>query len=322
MNYKIVSNNQNLIEKSSHIFHSLGFKQSVHIQEVDLWLIDTKDITKDSLLSYKNKSTYSHILFITNHPNDTQILLGNSLTNYISIEFLESELKNWCKYFISEEKNDTLELSSTIKIDLKKQLLLKNQKEFPLSKKELLLLKELSSFKYIQTKTLQNNLNLTSLASVRSIINRLRKKLGFEIFEQNKSLGYKLINTKIKSKQNSDISYIKELEDQNTLMQNIVDSSPIFIVTFIHRQLYCINKSFRDYLGNDIIKELWDEESGDFFKLIKHDSKDIENLKKNLFTKGKHNIKLYEVNSNKTDFEIETFYFENLDKHLFVFKEV
>jgi hypothetical protein len=62
------------------------------------------------------------------------------------------------------------------------------------------------------------------------------------------------------------------------------------------------------------------EEKGDFFQLLVHDLDQTEKLKKKLFTQGKHKIQFHELNNNKISFEIETFYFENLDKHLFIFK--
>ncbi len=320
MNYKIVSNNQKLIQKAKHIFATLGYNESIHIQEVDIWLIDTKTINEESLISYKNKDNYSHVLFVKDSADDLKLLLKNSFTRYIDMDFSHEELSYWCKFLSSEKKDEILYLSEDIQIDFSNKVIKISDKDISLTSKEILLLKELSSFKYISTKYLANSLALNSTSSVRSVINRIREKLDFNIFEQSRSYGYKLISFEKKEEKSLDISYIKELEEQNTLMQSIVDSSPIFIVTFIHRQLYCINKSFRDYLGVDIVKELWDEESGDFFKLIEHKSSESEELKDRLFSKGEHPIKLYEINDNKTEFIIETFYFENLDKHLFVFK--
>jgi len=320
MNYKIVSQNQKLIQKLKYIFNTLGYKESIHIQEVDLWLVDTKTITNDSLLSYKNKDTYSHILFIKNSYEDISLLLKNSFTHYIDKDFNEQELLAWCSYYFKEKKDHLLKIDKHITIDFLEKHIIIDSKKISLSAQEIKLLKELSSFQYISTQHLTNNLNLTSTSSIRSLINRLKKKLSYNIFEQNRSYGYKLIHKKTKEKQETNLSHIKELEEQNNLMQNIIDSSPIFIVTFIHKQLYCINKSFREYLGINIIKELWDEENGDFFQLIDHNPKELNALKQKLFSKGEHKIKLYETNHNKTAFIIKTFYFENLDKHLFVFK--
>ena len=67
------------------------------------------------------------------------------------------------------------------------------------------------------------------------IINRIRKKLDLDIFEQKKTFGYKLKSIEIEEKELLNKSAIEELEEQNSLIQNVIDSSPIFIVTFVHK---------------------------------------------------------------------------------------
>jgi len=322
MNYKIVSTNKNLTDKITLILNSLDMEQSIHIQEVDLWIVDVKTIDDTALISYKNRIYFSNILFIVNSSDEIKLCLENSFLNYINISFFDEELIHWCKYFKQNKKEKILQLDSVTKINLDKSIIIQENKIINLTLQEKALINELSSFKFISTSLLANSLKVNSQNTIRTIINRIRKKLDIDIFEQKKTFGYKLKNIEIKEDNQIQTSAIKELEEQNNLMQNVIDSSPIFIVTFIHKQLYCINKSFRDYLGTKIIQELWDEEKGDFFQLIEHDIKQTDLLKEKLFSKGKHKIKLYETNDNKTSFEIETFYFENLDKHLFVFKTI
>jgi len=322
MNYKIVSTNKNLTDKITLILNSLDMEQSIHIQEVDLWIVDVKTIDDTALISYKNRIYFSNILFIVNSSDEIKLCLENFFLNYINISFFDEELIHWCKYFKQNKKEKILQLDSVTKINLDKSIIIQENKIINLTLQEKALINELSSFKFISTSLLANSLKVNSQNTIRTIINRIRKKLDIDIFEQKKTFGYKLKNIEIKEDNQIQTSAIKELEEQNNLMQNVIDSSPIFIVTFIHKQLYCINKSFRDYLGTKIIQELWDEEKGDFFQLIEHDIKQTDLLKEKLFSKGKHKIKLYETNDNKTSFEIETFYFENLDKHLFVFKTI
>jgi len=105
------------------------------------------------------------------------------------------------------------------------------------------------------------------------------------------------------------------------LIQKIVDNSSIYIVTFVHKQLFCINESFRNLLGKDIVKELWDETKGDFFQLIEHNSRDIKKLKEELFNqKTISKIKIYNFKTNDYyEFNVQTYYFEKTDKHLLIF---
>jgi DNA-binding response OmpR family regulator len=318
MYYKIISKNRQLKTKIENIISTLGLKHSKHIQEVDIRIVDTSTLCQQSLLSYKNKNRYSNILFITNSDKDISTLLQNSLTDYIKKDFTNSELLQWCIYFINNQKDNKITLSQDIEIDFKSSTIIHNNKNINITKKELLLLKELSISKFVDTNTLTHNLELSSTSSTRAIISRLRKKLPIDIIEQNKSLGYKLIGD---SKKESSIynSYTKELEEQNRLMQSIVDNSSIFIVTFIHNQLYCINKAFREYLGLDIINEIWHEERGDFFKIIDYYNSDI---KDNLLQAGLHKIKIYHQDISKRDYIVESIYFENLDKHLLILKSI
>jgi len=320
MNYKIVSTNKKLAEKITQILKSLDMNESIHIQEVDLWIVDVKTIDNKALSSYKNRINYSNILFIVNNSDDIKLCLDNSFVHYIYLSFFDEELINWCKYFAKNKKEKIFQLDNITTINLDKSTIIQNKKTINLTLQEKALINELSSFKFIATTTLANLLKVNSPNTVRTIVNRIRKKLDLDIFEQKKTYGYKLQNIEKEEEKVLHKSAIEELEEQNSLIQNVIDSSPIFIATFVHKQLYCINKSFRDYLGVDIIKELWDEEKGDFFQLIVHNLNETEKLKETLFTNGKHKIKLHETNNNKTSFEIETFYFENLDKHLFIFK--
>lgn len=320
MHYKIVSTNQKLIEKITQISTSLDMSESIHIQEVDLWIVDVETIDNNALSSYKNRMNYSNILFIVNTTEDIKLCLDNLFVHYIHVSFFDEELILWCKYFTKNKKEKILQLDSITTINLDKSIIIQNNKTINLTLQEKALINELISFKFISTTTLANSLKVNSPNTVRTVINRIRKKLDFDIFEQKKTYGYKLKNTDKEEKEIFHKSAIEEIEEQNSLIQNVIDSSPIFIATFIHKQLYCINKSFRDYLGVEIIKELWDEEKGDFFQLIVHNLNETKKLKETLFTNGKHKIKLHETNNNKTSFEIETFYFENLDKHLFIFK--
>ena len=320
MNYKIVSTNQKLTKKTRLILNSLDMQESIHIQEVDLWIVDVKTIDNNALSSYKNRMNYSNILFIVNSNKDIKLCLENSFVHYINISFFDDELISWCKYFMKNKKEKILRLDNITTINLDKSIIIQNDKTINLTLQEKALINELSSFQFIETSHLANSLKVNSTNTIRTVINRIRKKLDFDIFEQKKTYGYKLKNMAVEEKKVLHKSAIEEIEEQNSLIQKVIDSSPIFIATFIHKQLYCINKSFRDYLGVDVIKELWDEEKGDFFQLIVHNLNEKDKLKETLFTNGKHQIKLHETNNNKTLFEIETFYFENLDKHLFIFK--
>jgi len=323
MNYKIVSNNKDLISQASNVFASLDMNEAIHIQEVDFWLIDTNTLDKNSILSYKNKNEYSNLLFVVNNDEEIQICLQNSFSNYINSSFTNLELNSWCKYFLSLRKTNIVDIDENTSIDLDNKVLYESNKSIKLTLQEIALLNAINSKSYVPTENIATVLNLSSTTSVRTIINRIRKKLSSNVIEHKRHLGYKLAKTEQKSPYNQNInSHIKELEEQNNLMQEIVDSSPIFIVTFVHKQLYCINKSFRDFLGVEIVKELWDETKGDFFQLIKHNSKDKESLKQRLFCIGTNNIELYDFHKNDTNkFEIKTYYFENLDKHLLIFEK-
>lgn len=324
MRYKIVSQNKDLITKAKHTFKLLDMDEAIHIQEVDFWLIDISTLEKESILSYKNKVSYSHFLFVVSESSHIKLCLENEFDNYIKINFEIEELKYWCKYFLDNPKKTTKALCNNSLLDIPKSVIIKDEDIINLTSQELLLLLELSHTNYIPTIKLTKALHVNSQNSIRTIVNRIRKKLDFDIFELKKGFGYKLKNASFKEEERKEIFNNKEkeeLEEQNKFLQNIIDSSPIFIATFIHKQLYCINKSFRDFLGKDIIKELWDEEKGDFFKLIIHNSKEYENLKTQLFNKGTNIVKMYDFKENKENsFEVETLYFETLDKHLLVFK--
>lgn len=321
MNYKIVSNNKELIKKASQTFNILNMKESIHIQDVDFWLVDVNTIDEKSLLSYKNRIQYTPILFIVNNDDEVKLCLENSFFHYIKSDFSNNELNSWCKYYFERKDENSLNLEENLIINFDKSLIQKQNEEIKLTKQECAFLKELKSSNFVSSKILANSLNLSTTTSIRTLVNRIRKKTEVDFISQKRDYGYKL-NIKEEDNENKNSnSHIKELEEQNLLMQEIVDSSPTFIVTFIHKQLYCINKSFRDFLGTQIIKELWDETKGDFFQLIKHNSHENEILKTKLFTKGKHEVEIYNFSKKSNHFfEVETFYFKNLDKHLLVFK--
>lgn len=323
MNYKIVSKNKKLLEKSEHIFNILSMQEAIHTQDVNLWIIDVKDVDTQALTSYKNRQNYAFLLFIVNNSEDIKLCLENNFTNYINIDFKKEELITWCKFFQNNQKNETITFENNFHFNLQKNILTQNNQKIDLTKKELFLIKELLKGEFIQTQNLMISMKLSSKTSIRTIINRIRKKTNENFIVQKRSFGYKLKVQEQKQEKSIELnSYIKEIEEQNHLMQQIIDSSPIFIVTFIHKQLYCINESFRKYLGKEIIKELWDETKGDFFQLIEHNSKECEKLKISLFSKGKKEVKLLDFKGNDSSkFEIQTFYFENLDKHLLVFKK-
>lgn len=323
MNFKIVSSNKKLKQKAMHVFTILNMKESIHIQDVDFWLIDVKTIDKDSFDSYKNRQENAFLLFLVNDDEDIQNILKNGFSNYINNSFSEKELKSWYKFFIDTKKEKLIKLDNNITINLDQNELIYNNNSFILSKQEMALIKSLISGEFVSTKLLKIILNLHSETSVRTIINRIKKKIGFNIFIQKRNYGYKLnISNSINTKNKSDL-YIKELEEQNALIQKIIDSSSIYIATFVHKQLFCLNKSFRDLLGTDIIKELWDETEGDFFQLIKYTSKETKTLKDELFnTKTTTFLELYNFKTDDTHkFDVQTYYFENLDKHLFIFNK-
>lgn len=320
MNFKIVSFNDTLKLKAISIFNILDMKKAIHIQNVDFWLIDAKTIDKEAIESYKNREASSFLLFLVHDDEDIKKILSNGFSNYISHNFSSEELKNWYKYFKNSKKSETLNLSGNINVNLINSEISINNKTHILTKQEILLLKSLSHGEFVSTNTLKYLLKLNSETSVRTLIKRIKKKINFDIFIQKRNYGYKL-NIVEEKKENTSKLYIKELEEQNALIQKIVDNSSVYIITFVHKQLFCINKAFRDLLGNDIVKELWYEENGDFFQLLECSSKDKQQLKEELFsTKTINNVKIYNFKSNKNfEFKVESFYFKKLDKHLFVF---
>ncbi|QKJ22999.1 response regulator transcription factor [Poseidonibacter lekithochrous] len=323
MNYKIVSNNKDIINKANTIFTSLDMNESIHIQEVDFWLIDASTLSKTSLLSYKNRKEYSKLLFIVNNDEEITLCLQNDFPYFLKTNFSSNELISWIKFLIKDKKEKTLELNDEMILNFESKTIKTNEENIKLTLQEFALLNAINSQNYVNTNTLVGILQLQSQTSVRTIINRIRKKTNNDLILHKRNYGYKLnLSENINKNESNFSSHIKELEEQNNLMQEIIDSSPVYIVTFIHKQLYCINKAFRDFLGTDIIKELWDETKGDFFQLIKHNSKELETLKTTLFSKGLHEIELYDFEKRDTNiFEVKTYYFENLDKHLFIFEK-
>lgn len=323
MYYKIVSKNSNLINKASNIFTSMGMKESIHIQEVNFWLVDSNTIDKKSLQSYINKKSYNFVLFVVFNDEHIKLCLENNFTSYIKSNFSKTELVSWCKHFISKQKDLNVKLDEESTLNFNSHQYIDKNNTINLTIQEIALLNAINKKDFVSTINLMNILNVSSQNTVRSIVNRIRKKIKSEIILHKRQYGYKLnITIEKESKKTNDL-HIKELEEQNSLMQRIIDSSPIFIVTFVHKQLYCINESFREYLGKDIIKELWNETKGDFFQLIKHKQEEKELLKKNLFVIGVHQVELLNFKSEKiTKFNIKTYYFRNLDKHLLIFENI
>jgi len=324
MKFKIVSLNNELKRKATHIFTILNMKESIHIQDVDFWLIDVETIDEKAIESYKNRQASVFLLFVVNDDEDIKVLLGNGFSNYVKLPFSDEELKSWYKFFIDSKKSEIININDNLILNIEKNILTFNKKTYILTKQEMALLKSLISGDFVSTKLLKLILNLNSETSVRTIINRIRKKVCTEIFIQKRNYGYKLNISSSKSEISISDSYVKELEEQNALIQKIVDCSSIFIVTFIHKQLFCINKSFRELLGKDILKDLWDEESGDFFKLINHSSKDKNKIKEDLFNiKSISNIEIFDSSLNDyKKYKVQTYFFEKIDKHLLVFTKL
>lgn len=322
MRYKTVSLNKDLIKKAELTFNLLNMKEAIHIQEVDFWLIDVKTLNKENINSYKTKVNYSHLLFIVNDNEDIKLCLENDFVHYIKSNFCKEELLYWSKYFLDNPKIDKIQLAHNLELEISNSQITKEKEKISLTSQELLLILELSKEKFTQTNHLVRALKVNSQTTIRTVINRIRKKLNLDIFEQKKGFGYKLINSEEKQLQKEfNEKQKEELEEQNRFLQSIIDSSSIFIATFIHKQLYCLNKSFRSFLGENTVKELWEEEKGDFFKLISHKIKNQEELKKELFKKGSNKVEIYShLKEEDINFEVETLYFENLDKHLLVFK--
>lgn len=321
MNFKIVSLNNELKQKATHIFTILNMNESIHIQDVDFWLVDVKTIDEKAIESYKNRQSSAFLLFVVNDDEDIKILLSNGLSNYIKISFSEEELKSWYRFFIDTKKSKIININDNLILNLEKNIFTFNKKIYILTKQEMALLKSLITGDFVSTKLLKSILNLNSETSVRTIINRIRKKVCPDIFIQKRNYGYKLNILSNTNEINISDSYIKELEEQNALIQKIVDSSSVFIATFIHKQLFCINKSFRELLGKDILKELWDEENGDFFKLINYSSKDKTKIEDDLFNiKTISNIEIFDFRINDyRKYKVQTYFFEKLDKHLLIF---
>lgn len=323
MNYSIVSKNIKLINQATFTLNLLDMQEAKHIQEVNLWLIDASTMDAQSIVSYKNRQNYTNLLFVVNNIEDINKCLESGFTHYITYPFTANELSSWCKFIFREKVENILYLDEDKKIDFKDKSFTCKEEKVYFSKQEIVLLQELHAGEYVSTKNLKYLLNVKSDGTIRSIINRIRKKAQNLSIAHKRDDGYKLIIHKKKTQYEKNIKFdLKELEEQNELMQTIVDTSPIYIATFIHQQLYCINRSFRAFIGHEIIKDLWDETKGDFFQIIKHDKDEYETLKKKLFNKDKQVVELYDFkNGGSYFFDVETFYFPNLDKHLLVFTQ-
>ena len=317
MNFKIVSSNNELKQKAHHIFTVLGMKESIHIQEVDFWLIDAKSVDKEAIESYKNRQESAFLLFVVNNDEEIKTVLINGFSSYINISFSNDELKSWYVFFTNTKKEHILHFSNNISLDIKTNELIYNKQTHILSKQESTLLRALISGEFISTKLLKNLLGLNSEISVRTIINRIRKKVNKSLFEQKRSYGYRLNVIHKKDQKKVSDAYVKELEEQNALIQEIVDNSSVYVATFIHKQLFCINKSFRELLGTKVVEELWREANGDFFQLIKQSNQ----IKDSLFdAKSTTHIQMYDFSQDGYhEFNVQTYFFEQLDKHLLIF---
>jgi len=192
MNFKIVSSNNKLKEKVIHILTILNMKESIHIQDVDFWLIDVKTMNKGSIESYKNRQSSAFLLFIVNNDEDIALILKNGFSNYILSSFSKEELKNWHKFFINTRKPNLINLSEYSSLNLNKNELILNNETYLLTKQETALMKALIKGEFVSTKLLKTILNLRSETSVRTIINRIRKKIEADIFIQKRNYGYKL----------------------------------------------------------------------------------------------------------------------------------
>lgn len=315
MNYKILSHNEQLLQKAQAVFAAASMQEAIHTQRVDIWLLDVKALDKTALDAYKLLQKNTNLLFLVRNVQEVAFCLENAFTHYLFYPFLEQELLAWLHFFHKKAPKKELFCEEELGIDFEKKCLLFNDSEITLSQQELKLLTLLSHGSFMSTQKLVQLLDLGSSTSVRSIINRLRKKSPVELFEQRRQEGYRLRIKEVK-KERID-SFVEELKEQNALMQTIIDSSPIFIITFVHKKLYCINKSFRNFLGTVLIECLWQEAEGNFFELIPEPLR--KKAQEELFLKGKHSLALYNFLTDSTyHFKVQTFYFANLDKHLLV----
>lgn len=308
MNYKIVSQNKAIINKAEEVFVLLRFRKSIHVQDVDFELVDFRDLSQNAIKLYKNRIKIINTLFIVNDNKDIKTCLENGFLHYIHADFSKKELALWGQNFFKKSPQKILYLSNNSVLDFSKSLIIQKNKPIKLSKQEAYLLKILSDGSFTSTQNLQNKLRLNSPISVRTIVNRIRKKIKKDIFVSQKGLGYRLdLSTRDLSKDEALLSYMKELQEQNQLMQSIVDNSPIFIATFIHKDLFCINNSFREFLGRELVKRLWEEGEGDFWLIFEKP--------RNVFNVGLHKTKT----RKNVVFEINTFYFPTQDKHFLFF---
>ena len=314
MKYQIISANQKLIEKLTFNLNLLDMMPSRHIQEVDLYLVDVATITSSSLTSYKNRQTYTKQLFFTNNTKEASFCITHGLTPYLHVKHEKDEFLSWIHHFKQKQTNIRFPVNMDFEIDFEAKVLFKREMKIVLTKQESLLLKELTCKRFVSTSVLAQSLGGKDQTTIRTTINRIRKKVGNGLIVHQRGQGYKLnIDEQKEKDQPLHLhEYVQDLEEQNTLMQQIVDSSPVFIVTFIHEKLYCINASFRAYLGKAMVKELWDETKGDFWQLLRVGEKE------SLLTKGEHEVTLFTQN-NTQNFIVKTFYFEKLDKHLLIF---
>ena len=321
MKYKIVSSDSKLIQKAQSSFHAANFKEAIHIQDVVFWLVDANTLDEQAIESYQNRMKNTFILFVTHNISQIQQSLRAGFTHYMTASFEHKELMAWIHHALERNQASTCFINEQEYIDFK-------QGEFhllggvvSLTQQERRLLSYLNQEVFIATQQLAHHLKMQSTTSVRTLINRIRKKSFPDLIEQKKGIGYRLnVEPPIQKPELMNDAYIHELQEQNRLIQKIVDNSSIFVVTFVHKQLYCINASFRVYLGKEIIKELWDEAKGDFFELLDGNASQIVRLKEELFEKMNTQIvRFHPFNNKALHFSVQSYYFKALDKHLFIF---
>ena len=313
MKYKVVSKDDKLLLKSQSIFHAANINEAIHIQDVDFWLVDAATLTEQSALSYHYRMQSAFVLFVTSTTDEIQTCLKHGFTHYINHNFDSNELLAWIHYATTQVIS-FLMLSQTDRIDLKRKAYLLDEKVIKLTAKEIELIINLYNEEYRSTKSLKQALNLQSDTSVRTLMNRLRQKGLSQFLDHRRNFGYRILPFNTNAKEPSNDAYIKELEEQNLLIQKIVDHSTIYVATFIHKKLFCINESFRAFLGKELIEELWSEERGDFFQLINAP----DDLETRVFEKGETiEVKFHHLEDQT--FKVQCFYFHKLDKHLLIF---
>lgn len=310
-----------MIESLSFTLNHLQLNKAKHIQEVDLWIVDAKTLKAQTITSYKNRALNDFLLFIINDDEDIQHCLKQGFSCYLKFPLYKNELKSWVDFFKSQTRDNRLHFYNGATIDFEKRDILFKKERYSLTKQEMSLIKELALGDFVTTAHLKTALKVNSEATIRALISRLKLKAPFCQIVMKKGRGYRLELSTIEKMQEPRNENYEALQEQNLLLQMIIDSSPIYIATFIHKQLYCINHSFRKFLGTQMIKELWEEAEGDFFQVLFASKEEREELREKIFDTGVCEVRLY--NSKSKDalaFEVQTCYFQNLDKHLLIFR--